>query len=327
MERYNFTNPLFLFKIKFMIRRFYIIFCLAFLVACDDGDILNIELAFSQDLERCDNDVDSYLLYDTRTDPNESLTLLIPKNEQTDAFFTIPSIDSLTINRTTIRFNYRTYNRAIGNEELCDVIPPFDLTVVEDYEATQGTVKVTTTIEDDDNDGISSEDEGRDPNGDGDFSDALNSDGDAFADYLDEDDDNDNVKTKFEIDLENADGDDNPFTEPLDTDGDGIADYLDDDDDGDGIETRLEDEELAMDPRDIGNFVVDENGINIYRYLYNHPTAMEAFSDSGFIFNLYTRSVTTSFIIENADLEIINATIIDFGAYKDSFDISNDPNN
>ena len=51
MERYNFTNPLFLLKIESMIRRFFICFLLVFLVACDDGDIITIDLDFEGELD------------------------------------------------------------------------------------------------------------------------------------------------------------------------------------------------------------------------------------------------------------------------------------
>lgn len=319
MERYNFTNPLFLFKIESMRSRFYILFCLIFLVTCDDGDILTIEFDFDKELQRCDNDIDSYLLYDTRTDPNESLTLLIPRTDQTEAFFTTPEVNSLTIDESTVRFNYRTYN-VDPDGSLCDVIGNPDLVVKEDYEADSGTVQVTVTVEDDDNDGISSEDE----YGPGGISDPQDWDLDGIPDYLDEDDDNDNVETIHELDDIDADGDDNPFTEPLDTDGDGIADYLDDDDDNDGIPTRLEDISVDKNPRDPENFVIIE-GIDVYRYLSNHPDAMQAFDDSGFIFNYYTRSVTTHFEILNAGLEIINSTYIDFGIFENSFEINNEP--
>jgi predicted outer membrane repeat protein len=68
---------------------------------------------------------------------------------------------------------------------------------------------------DDDNDGIPSEDEkGRD------------SDGDGIPDYKDTDDDNDTVPTEDE--------------KSGDLDGDGIPDYLDRDDDGDGVNTDVE---------------------------------------------------------------------------------------
>ncbi len=316
MERYNFTNPLFLFKIETMMRRFYIILFLCFLVACDDGDILNVDLDFDKELERCENDNESYLIYDLREDPNESLSIIIPRTVANELLFTqattVNSPETLTINGSSVRFIYRTYNRAIvstnSNQELCDVISPANLTVVEDYEATSGTVDVTVTIEDDDNDGIPSEFEGRDPNGDGDFSDALNSDSDTIPDYLDEDDDNDNVKTIDEID--NSDGDSDPTTQPLDTDNDGVPDYLDTDDDGDTVPTAEEDENGDKNPRtDLAN---DVNGILVPHYLNTLETTPYTFpglTDD----NEYNRTIKTNFYVRDIDLEILRATEVDLG--------------
>ena len=315
MQRYNFTNPLFLLKIESMVRRFFIIIALLFFTTCDDGDIITVELQFDMDLDRCTNDTESYLIYDLRQDPNESLSLIIPRNATNDLLFEEPTMQDtptvLTINGSSVRFIYRTYNRAVGNTELCESVPPADLTILEDYEASTGTVEVTVTIEDDDGDGIPSDLEGRgimDENGN--FPNALNSDGDEFPDYLDEDDDNDNVKTIDEIDTINADGDNDPTTNPLDTDGDGVADYLDTDDDGDGVDTVEEDEDGDKDPRnDLNN---NAEGILVPHYLNDIETVNYGFpglTDN----NQYTRTVFTSFLVKDIDLQILRATEVDFG--------------
>ncbi|WP_296386862.1 hypothetical protein [Winogradskyella sp.] len=294
-------------------RYFYIIFCFVFLTACDDGDILTVELAFDQELERCENDNESYLIYDTREDPNESLSLIIERNTDNELLFTEPTTvgsPTVLLMSSNTRFIYRTYNRAIATDELCDVIPPADLNIVESYEATTGTVEVTVTIEDDDGDGIPSDLEGRDPNGDGDFSDAQDWDNDGIADYLDEDDDNDNVKTEFELDDTNADGDNDPTTNPLDTDGDGNPDYLDEDDDGDLTPTIEEDEDGDQNPRNDQN--TNPDGDLVSHYL--NTLEMTMYANPGFTDdNKYTRTITTSFIIRDVDLEILRTTLVEFG--------------
>lgn len=320
MKRYNFTNPLFLFKIESMMRRCFFLLSLLFFVGCNDGDILTVELDFDKDLDRCNNDVNSYLLYDTRTDPNESLTLVIPRNEDTENYFINPTEGTLTINQSTVRFNYRTYN-ANPAGSLCDVLSNPDLIVTENYEADTGTVYITSTIVDDDNDGIPSIDE----YGPGGIENPQDSDGDGIPDYLDQDDDNDNVLTSLELldDLD-EDGDGDPLTNILDTDGDEVPNYLDNDDDGDGIPTKLEDTTGNRSPRNAENYVTNEEGIDVYRYLYNHPSAMEPFEDSGFISNTFTRVVTTAFRIEDINLEIIRATVVDFGSYISTYTITQD---
>lgn len=319
MQRYNFTNPLFLLKIESMIRRLYILFCLILFVACDDGDIITVDLEFDQELDYCSNNTQSFLIYDLREDPNESLSLIIPRgNEQEFPFTEATPIDDpevFTINGSSVRFIYRTYNRAVTESEFCNLVPPGDLSIIEDYEADDGTVSVIVTIDDDDNDGIPSDLEGRDPNGDGDFSDAQDWDGDGIPDYLDEDDDNDNVPTRFEIDDDNLDGDDDPTTMPLDTDGDGDADYLDTDDDGDGILTRFEDQNLDKNP--INDTSLNE-GVSIAFYL--NPLEATDYGDPGFTDdNEYTRTITASFLVTGFNLEILSAEELDLGTLTYSF--------
>jgi hypothetical protein len=301
-------------------RHIYIILCFLVLTSCNDGDILTVELEFDQDLERCENDNASYLIYDTREDPNESLSLIIPRTDVSELLlFTIPTPVGtpiiFPINGTTVRFNYRTYNRAIVTDELCDIIQPAGLTIVEDYEATTGTVEVTVTIEDDDEDGVPTEFEGRgelDENGL--YSNALDTDDDGIPNYLDDDDDGDNVLTSAEIN--NSDGDNNPTTNPMNTDadlpnGDDIPDYLDKDDDGDGALTRLEDENFEDGPTD--DFADDPNGIPVPHYKNILETTAYIFPSYNAFENAYTRTVTTRFLVKGIDLEILRATEVDFG--------------
>ena len=238
--------------------------------------------------------------------------------------FTEPTTEGtpteLSIDEVNTRFIFRSYNRAIVGDELCDAVPPGDLIIREDEEADSGIVYVTTTIIDDDNDGIPSEDE----YGPGGLTDPRDTDLDSIPDYLDEDDDNDNVRTISELqdDLD-EDGDGDPLTNMLDTDGDTIPNYLDDDDDGDGIPTRLEDETVAQNPRNSENSEINVLGENVFRYLsteFDTP-----FDDSGYRFNYYTRYVTTSFVIETTSLGPVSAEVINFGTFENNFIIDNEP--
>jgi hypothetical protein len=297
-----------------MIRRILIIFCFVCLTSCDDGDIITVDLAFDQDLELCTNNTESFLIYDTREDPNESLSLIIDRGTDEDYPFTVPTPSGtptlFTINASSNRFIYRTYNRAIATGELCDPIPPANLNIVEDYEATAGTVEAYVAIEDDDDDGIPSDLEGRGlPDENGDYPNAQDSDGDGIPDYQDEDDDNDNVLTEDEIDELDLDGDDDPTTNPLDTDSDGMPDYLDEDDDGDGVLTIEEDADGDKNPR---NDTSNNNGILIPLYLNNLELVNHGFPgyrDD----NEYTRTVTITFFVNDINLQILSTEQIDFG--------------
>ncbi|WP_138434492.1 hypothetical protein [Winogradskyella algicola] len=295
-----------------MMRHFFIIFVLLLLTACDDGDIITVDLEFDKELDLCTNNTNSFLIYDTREDPNESLSLIIPRGANEEFPFTeatpVDDPTEFNINESSVRFLYRTYNRSLGNNELCELVPSGDLTIIEDYEAENGgTVLATVTVMDDDNDGIPNIFEDR--NGNGDLTDD-DFDLDGIPDYQDQDDDNDNVLTVDE--LNDNDDDDDPTTNPLDTDNDGTPDYLDTDDDGDGVPTIDEDSTDTQSPRNLSNRNNDENGELEYHYL--NPLENTNYGPIEHIGgNTYTRTVTVNFLVTGANLEILSGTDIDFG--------------
>ena len=283
------------------------------LISCNDGDVLTIEFDFDGNLERCNNSTDEFLIYDILESPPEALTLRFPRNSTTEALFTteIPEATpvGITINGSSVRFNYRTYNI---DPTFCSLVTDPNLRITANYEAPSGTVFVSNSVIDSDDDGISNEDEGADPNGDGDFSDSLDTDGDGIYDYIDQDDDNDNVLTRAEDDDE--DGDDNPFTNPRDTDSDGIPDYLDEDDDGDMVLTIFEDQNENSNPLD--DFDPNSELQNIPRY--RDPGSTQSYPESPKIGNQYTRRYLTKFILDNIDLDIIKFELYNFGTYESS---------
>ena len=160
--------------------------------ACDDGDVLNIQLDFDKELSLCEIQTanqgsaitSSFLFYDTREDPFESLTLLIPRTTITEAMFnptTSGDEQTITIDGTIVQFHYRSYN-GDPNALICAVIPPAGVSVTNSYSSSSGTAKFVSTFQDDDNDGVPTALEF-----DGD------SDGDGIPNYKDNDDDGDNV--------------------------------------------------------------------------------------------------------------------------------------
>ena len=86
--------------------------CFVF-VSCNDGDVISVELDFDKTLTLCGDETSSnYILYDTKTTPFESLTLLFPNNVQADSIFNTGisgKTETLLINGNSVRFNYRTY--------------------------------------------------------------------------------------------------------------------------------------------------------------------------------------------------------------------------
>jgi hypothetical protein len=290
-----------------------VVFPVLILTSCNDGDIIEIALEFDKELSLCgDANSDNYVIYDTKIDPNESLTLLFPTGITNNLIFNPvnnPHVTTFSINGASIRFNYRTYD---GNplELICQDIPSSSVNIIDDFDASNGLVTATSTFVDDDNDGIPSLLE--DINGNGNLEDD-DTDGDGIPNYKDADDDGDNVLTKNENPDPNDDGN---IDDAQDTDGDTIPDYLDDDDDGDGVITRYEDENSN------GNLSDDfAPSSTVFRYLDN--TAIDTFIYDTFNTNVFIRTVTVEFIIEDVDLEILNTDLIELGTYTISIPFEN----
>ena len=97
---------------------FVVLFAMFLITSCDDGDVITVDLDFDQELSICENNTESYIVYDLRNDPSESLSLLFPRIGNTSLFTDPTPVDTptmLTINGTSVRFIYRTYNRDIVN--------------------------------------------------------------------------------------------------------------------------------------------------------------------------------------------------------------------
>jgi hypothetical protein len=275
--------------------------CFVF-VSCNDGDVISVELDFDKTLTLCGDETSSnYILYDTKTTPFESLTLLFPNNVQADSIFNTGisgKTETLLINGNSVRFNYRTYS-ADPNTYICQDIPDASVSVTNNYEASSGNVIFTTTFEDDDNDGV--------PNAlefDGD------TDGDTIPDYKDYDDDGDNVPTINEKPDPNGDGD---LSDMQDTDGDSIPDYLDMDDDNDDTLTKFEDE------NNNGNLFDDlATGAAVARFL--DITVDDSFESSVTNPNEFSRNFSVNVTLENIDISILSTDSFFLGTYQYTVD-------
>jgi hypothetical protein len=289
----------------------YIFSLLFFFTACNDGDVIDVELEFDETLTLCNLSTTEYLIYKTKSDPFESLSLVFPNNDTNDLIFNpvvTPYEEELTINNTSVKFNYRTYNGDPDNL-FCQLIPDPNTTITNDYYPTSGTVETLTTFYDDDEDGIPTEVE--DLNLDGDNNPATNptdSDGDGIPDYIDADDDNDNILTinegvnySEEFGLLNAQN----------TDGQGQPDYLDPDDDGDGVLTQFEDANGDGNPRN--DLAV---GSNVARYLDN--LAMDPFPGAALAANSYKRFFRVEFKLFNINIDVLSTDELDLGVYESS---------
>jgi hypothetical protein len=275
-------------------RNFLIFILSVFTFSCNDGDVISVQLDFDKNLTLCgDESSQNYILFDTKSAPFESLTLLFSNNSQAQSIFNTENsgdIRTINIDGSSVKFNYRTYN-ADPNTYICQDI--------NNYEALSGYAVFTTTFLDDDNDGVPT---------------ALEFDGDTDNDgipnYKDNDDDGDNVPTINEKPDPNGDGD---LADMQDTDGDLIPDYLDNDDDGDGTLTKFEDE------NNNGNLFDDlATGASVARFLDN--TVMTVFESDFSNLNEFSRDFTVNVTLENIDISILSTDSFFLGFYEYSVD-------
>ncbi len=281
-----------------MFKNFLYLLMFALFLSCDDGDVFVSELEFDENLEYCEGASD-VIIYKIKPSPYESLSVKMPTSVLA-YFTTVGEEDEILSNTNT--FNYIAYTGDPVNL-FCNSLPPSQPDITNNSVATNGTVKFTTTLIEDDNDGIPAHLEGQDPNGDGNFSDAQDTDNDGIPDYLDSDDDGDNVPTSAENPDPNGDGD---FSDAQDTDNDGTPDYLDTDDDNDGTITRYEDANGDKDPtNDVSDITV---GVD-----YLNPTVLA--SNTIDLYKNHTKTQNFTCVITIANMVLINAntgvTIVD----------------
>lgn len=273
-----------------MYRKVLLLLSLTLLISCDDGDIFVSELDFPQTLEYCTGSND-LIIYAIKDSPYESLSVKLPLSNETNL---TSEGDFNTALSSTNTFNYRTYS-GDPSSIFCNSLPPTSPEITGNSEAVNGTVNFSTTLEEDDNDGIPANLE--DDNVDGDDDPSTNptdTDGDGVPDYLDSDDDGDNVPTANEDPDPNNDGD---LSDALDTDMDGIPNYLDTDDDNDGIITRYEDTNSDLNPaNDISDPIIGPDYLNDSEIT---STVIDEYKD-------HTKNQTYSSVIVIENMILIN---------------------
>lgn len=300
------------------------IICLLFVsiftsVSCSDGDVFTVEFDFEDTFEGCEES--ELLFFKTKEDPSESISILFNSFSYAELFATAQ--DSLRFMGDTLAFslpasfNYRTYNRAdLPNNLFCSILPPANLNIQTDAEDTSVTVDITNIIMEDDNDGIPFIFENPDPNGDGNFDDAQDTDGDGLPDFIDEDDDGDNVLTRDEN--PDPDGNGNPIdaqnTDGEFINGDAIADYLDPDDDGDGTLTINEENVLQN-----KNPLDDVTNPNVGPDFLN-PNFAENIPANGFRQHEIIQTFTVRAIIRDINLDFISQDVLGFGILNNTDD-------
>ncbi len=117
------------------------------LSSCDDGDLIFEDINFDDvTAKKCDNKI--YKLNDS-----EAIILKIGESENDDSFLSafpteptaIGQPKNIEINNTTNKVVYRLYNGEVADNNICGSIPAAFPTIIEEWEATSGTIQITTT--------------------------------------------------------------------------------------------------------------------------------------------------------------------------------------
>lgn len=279
------------------------------LTSCNDGDIITVELDFSENFKVCDSGND-LVFFKTKNDPSESLSLRVASRNlesiiAVDEFGVL--IDTINITAANV-FNYRTYsNTTLPDNIFCNAVPNAEVNITQDIETTSGKAVIETILSEDDDDGIPANLE--DINGNGNLEDD-DTDGDGVPNYIDADDDGDNVLTKDEN--PNPDGDAD-LSDAQDTDADGIPDYLDPDDDGDGIDTRDEENDSQnLNPKDDVTVVGAPDYLNINVANRDTPAA------TAYREHIILQNYNITLNIFDIDLEILSIDSLDFGILENA---------
>lgn len=262
---------------------------------CDDGDVSVQSFDFeNQQLSYCDND-QSILFYVQNSSGTEAVLadLVVNLDNLLEA-----GIVNFELSSSTNNVTYRIFDNAPGAEYFCSAIPPTSPNVVEEFGGVSGRAEMLVVVTKDDLDGLSTDDE---------LPLDQDTDNDGLFDYIDFDDDGDNVPTVFELDVFNADGDNNPLTNPLDTDQDGIPNYLDADDDGDGILTIDEDLNGDLDPTN--DFTDPEVGPDYLNNEVTLSTVQELYREHSYKVDSAIELTLLDLVLTNAGREVIKEVL------------------
>ncbi len=108
---------------------------------CDDGDLPFETIDFTNNnLQVCNNNESNFYLF--KTDQNKSLVLRIPQSNFVN-FATNNQPRLVPLGGSNL-LTYRVYNRDLGNQDICTILPPADLMVSQEWVSQSGVVEITT---------------------------------------------------------------------------------------------------------------------------------------------------------------------------------------
>lgn len=127
-------------------RKYTCLLLFAFLLnGCDDGDITVSQIDF-EDVEKAQNCTDENLLV-YKLKPQESLLLQVAENTFPNEPTAPNDPEIYTINNSTYRLAYRSYDGTIQGTDICSLIQPVSPKVINEWYATDGIMYITTAAD------------------------------------------------------------------------------------------------------------------------------------------------------------------------------------
>ena len=127
-------------KIFFLILAF-------FALSCDDGDIFFQDSTFeTEELKSCNLvTADNFYLFKSEGDKSLILQLGLNANTIFKGQITPANSPRLLTLTSNIKLTERIYNRSLGNNDICTILPPTNLQIIKEWQSESGTIEVRTT--------------------------------------------------------------------------------------------------------------------------------------------------------------------------------------
>lgn len=128
-------------------KRFFALLLLTLaLSSCDDGDLTQVSFEFNDaPATACNTNTDNFFIF--KTQDKRTLIVQLPESNFPNRI----SADEpnqfvpLTINKGSIRLIYREYSGEVSQSTICSVVPAASPVVVDEREASEGKITITTT--------------------------------------------------------------------------------------------------------------------------------------------------------------------------------------
>ena len=139
--------------------RLFLLFTFLIFISCDDGDFKVESFDFSNaTTQSCNQETSNFFIY--RLSTNEALIIKIPEsifNYDVTPTISPNILDPISVESSGIEVIYRLYNGTVSTGTLCAFLPPISPNVIEEWNATSGTIKIVTNVAKANNTGIGSE--------------------------------------------------------------------------------------------------------------------------------------------------------------------------